>query len=118
MNNFKKDTLQYFNQYYEKYTVAILTKYVLNLPDYLYEEESIFLNIGNSLNFPTNIQFNEENFSITGSFNRVIHDIVIPYESLIGIYDFEMTEGIAFILKFIYDPSIAKKSKPELRVIN
>jgi stringent starvation protein B len=118
MNNFKKDTLQYFNRYYEQYTVAILTKHVLNLPEYLYDEESILLNIGETLIRPTGIQFHENNFSIAGSFDQVAYNVVIPYESLIGIYDFEMTEGIAFILKFIYDPSIAKKSKPELRVIN
>ena len=105
MNNFKKDTLQYFNHYYEQYTVAILTKHVLNLPEYLYDEESIFLHIGETLIRPTGIQFHEDN-----------NDDKVAF---VGTHDLAKTVLFQiFILKFIYDPSIAKKSKPELRVIN
>lgn len=91
-----KNILQYINETYASYNIVLTPNDIKNLPSYLLAQPNFLLNIGNYLPIPTHIQFFKDSFTIETSFNRVVHHLIIPYESLLAIFEIDMSEGFVF----------------------
>lgn len=115
--NLKKETLICLNNHYSRYKIGVLSKEIINLPEYLYPLPTIVLDISEDFTFPTNIQFYKKSFHITGTFDNIIYELEIPYKNLLGIYDYDVTEGIAFVPTAPTVPTTPKKTKPNLRLV-
>lgn len=96
----RKEILQLINQKFTYYKINIMTSGTVGLPESLYLEPNITLDISNEFARPTNIGFGDMNFCISGSFNTVIYLIEIPYENLNGIFEYDMSEGVLFVRKY------------------
>lgn len=96
-----KNILQYINETYASYNIVLAPNDIKNLPSYLLAQPNFLLNIGNYLPIPTHIQFFEDYFIIETSFNteRVVHHLIIPYKSLLAIFEIDMSEGFVFTQK-------------------
>lgn len=119
-----KNVLQYINETYTSYNIVLAPNDVKNLPSYLLAQPHFLLNIGNYLPIPTHIQFFEDYFTVEASFNRVMHHLVITYESLLAIFEIDMSEGFVFTQKqgVSSDNEIKqnndKNNKQNLKVVN
>lgn len=116
-----KNILQHINKTYASYNIVLSPNDIENLPQYLLAQPNFLLNIGNYLPIPTHIQFFEDYFTIEASFNRVIHHLVIPYESLLAIFEIDMSEGFVFTQKQNVEGTEVRQNndkKPNLKVVN
>jgi len=120
--NMKKDLLQYINKTWQDYKINAMIKLpsgsvIEGLPIERYKEQNITLDIGNHLPIPTNIHFYDDCFTITASFNRVMHSVRIPYKNLLGIFDFDYKEGFLFASVITEDETQHVQKKTNLRVV-
>lgn len=125
--NMKKDLLQYVNTTWQDYKINAMIELpsgstIGGLPNEWYKKQNITLDIGNHLPIPTNIHFYEECFTIAASFDRVIHSVRIPYQNLLGIFDFNYKEGFLFASVMTEDEALQKtqhvQKKTNLKVVN
>jgi hypothetical protein len=96
-NAVRRAILEQIDRYYDTYKLVILTDSVFDLPKHLYEQPGILLNAGNKLKTPTVVSFRPRFFYLMASFELVKHDLKIPYDNLVGIWDFDMKKGIYFM---------------------
>jgi hypothetical protein len=93
----KREILEQVNKRYDTFKIMIMTDDVFELPKHIYEKPSVLLDAGDGLGLPANMVFYPKKFCILASFNKVLHDLKIPYKNLLGIWDFDMDKGIYFM---------------------
>lgn len=115
-NTVRRTLLETVNKHYDTFKILLLTDNVFELPKHIYEQPSVLLDAGNKLGLPTFIFFYPRYFYMRASFNKVIYDLKIPYNNLLGIWDYDRTEGVVFTTIQPLPPVAVSKSK--LRAVN